>query len=375
MIRKLYPADQIEKYLLIDIAALVFLAYHVFIESNTFGFAGSLAMYALFFGTFYASLWYRDWRLLASSLANCGVLAILAIYYDQSMVAYAFITADLLGRARSRTVIFLGMLGIVIMHVVTYFPWNDGVFSIYRTYQFPVLILQLIVPIIVHTREKSKSLKRELAEANEKIERYIQEGERSRIARDLHDTIGQTLTMIKLKSELAAKLVDKQAELAKKEMREVTETSRFALKQVRELVTSMKFVSLEEELRHAEKLLHTAGIRLTVTETDSLPRSLSSVTETMLALSLREAFTNIIKHSRAAVCTVQMGLSRHEYEIAVVDDGIGMAGQDGGGHGIDSIRERMRLVQGSAVIASSPEGGFAITLRVPVKPSERVDVS
>lgn len=114
---------------------------------------------------------------------------------------------------------------------------------------------------ICHPRPgKAKSLQKELSAANSQIERYIQEEERHRIARDLHDTLGQTLTMIKLKSELTIRLIEKDTTQAKQELNDILDTSRFALKQVRELVTDMKYISIESELNHLRELLRTAGI-------------------------------------------------------------------------------------------------------------------
>lgn len=85
-------------------------------------------------------------------------------------------------------------------------------------------------PILIYIKEKAKSLQSELDAANKQI---VQQEERQRIARDLHDTLGQTLTMIKLKSELTTRLVDKDSSKAKEELKEILATTRIALKQVR----------------------------------------------------------------------------------------------------------------------------------------------
>lgn len=371
MKRKLYPADQIETYLIIDVVVFVFLIYHVLTADSPIGLVGSLFLLSLFLCAFYVSLWYRDWRLPVASLFGCGMLSVFAMFYNEWLLLYGFIFADLLGRARAKIHIFIGMFGFIIMYVVTHTYLNGDPLSFIETVHLPILILLLLVPIVVHITERSKMLRRELATANKKIERYIQEEERHRIARDLHDTLGQTLTMMKLKSELAIRLIDKDSEQAKQEINEVMRTSRFALKQVRELVTSMKYVSLDEEIEHGSKLLKSSGIRLSVKESPSPPK-LSKVAETMLAFSLRECFTNIIKHSKAKSCSLTREFTNEWYHIHVEDDGIGFAGVETDGNGLTSIQERMRLLQGHVNIAASSNGGVSVTLSVPVNERERV---
>ena len=366
MIQKLYPKDQIEKYLLIDVVTIAIFTYLVFVKYNTFGFFGSFVLYAMFLGAFYVNLWYRDWRLLFSSFVAFGVLTVLGIFYHHGLLTFAFLQADLLGRSRSKKMIGIGMLGILAMYMTTYYGREGHPFAFVYTAYLPVLIVMLLLPVIVYIRQQSLSLEHALDEAHDKLERYIQEEERNRIARDLHDTLGQTLTMIKMKSELAMRLMDKQqSELAKKEMKEVMDTSRFALKQVREMVTSMRYVSIAEEIRQAEELFQMAGIRLAIRGMNEVPSSLSRVAETMIALSLREALTNVIKHSQAKNCSVDMLERDGVYEVKVVDDGIGIGKGAEAGNGIESIRERMRLVQGSAVITESSDGGVTVTLSIP----------
>lgn len=370
MTRKLYPADQIEKYLILDVVIFIFLFYNVLTTDSPFGRVVTLVLLCLFLLAFYIGLWCRDWRLLASSFFGCGILVIFGAFYNQWFLLYAFIFADLLGRTRSLVHMCLGMSGFIVMEAVTHWLLTGDPLSFVHTIHLPILILLLIVPFIVRITERSKSLKRELATANKKIERYIQEEERHRIARDLHDTLGQTLTMIKMKSELAARLIGTDADLAKQEMNEVIHTSRFALKQVRELVTSMKYVALDEEIKHARKLLDSLDIQLHVRQSASL-HNLSKVTETMLALCLRECLTNIVKHSQAKICMITGEMTNEWFELHIEDDGVGFSRGDTDGNGLASIQERMRLLKGHAELGASSHGGVSVTLRLPVNEQER----
>lgn len=374
MLQKLYPRDQIDRYLFIDVIALVSLAYQVFLVHHSFGFIGSFLLYGIYLGAFYISLWHQDWRLVVAVYMGCGVLAVLGLFYHSSLTSYAFMQAAQLGLARSKRLIGVGMLAIPVMHATVYYGREGGWTGFGESYLLLLLILQLLTPIIFYIIQRSRSLGHALDEANQKIERYAQEEERHRIARDLHDTLGQTLTMIKMKSELAMRLMDKESEQAKQEMKEVMETSRFALKQVREVVTSMKHVSVAEEIQHAQTLFRTADVYMIIKELGPQP-DLSHVKETMLALSLREAFTNVIKHSRAQTCTVQRGWNVDgQYEVKVVDDGVGITNKVKQGHGIESMRERMRLVGGSALVEPPVDDGFVVTLRIPANPRERMKV-
>ena len=372
MKRKLYPADQIQTYLVIDVIVIVYLFFHVLTVKNPpFGLIGSFFLLGLFLCFFYISLWYKDWRLLVSALLGCGVLAVFAMLYNEWLFWYSFIFADLLGRARMKTHIAAGILGFGVLYVVTRTYVEGEPFSFLTTVHLPILIILLLIPIVVHIIEKTRILKRNLATANKKIEKYIQEEERQRIARDLHDTLGQTLTMVKLKSELSIRLIDNNPEQAKTEMNEVMCTSRLALKQVRGLVTSMKFISLNQEIEDAGKLLHSSGIQLDVIRHPFQP-NLSQMTETMLALSIREIITNVIKHSMAKNCIISNECTDKLYILHIEDDGVGFKNKEMEGNGLISIQERIRLLNGHVNITDSSRAGVLITVSVPIIKQERV---
>lgn len=365
MIEKLYPADQIQRYLLLDLIVSVFLFYHVLTADSSVGLLGTLLLLGLYLFFFYLGLWYRDWRLLLSVLGGCALLAVFGSFYNQWILFFGIIFADFLGRARSPWQLASGMLGLVAMYMLTNAYVHHDPFHFLYTSHLPMLIIQLIIPFVVRILERSRSLRQELAVAQERLEHYIQEEERHRLARDLHDTLGQTLTMIKVKSELALGVMDKDPNRAKQEIREVVHTSRFALKQVRDLVTGLKHVSVEDELKRGGKLLASSGIELTIHRLEKEP-PLSKVEETMLAFALREAITNIVKHSQAKQCTVTEEHADGWYCLHIEDDGVGLGEKGQEGHGLASIQERMRLIKGKAYIAPARAGGVKVTLSVPL---------
>jgi len=364
LLRKLYPIDQIEKFLLIDVFAIMVLFYNLFFEQDSIALGTKLLLFSFFFVSYYIGLWYRDWRMLLASLSGFSSLLILGLYAGNWALVYGFVFADLLGRAHRKPVMIAGMAGNIAMFVL--FSWIEAgsPFAFVSTLGLPFLVAQLVVPIVVHVRGKANILKEKLALANAQLERYIQEEERNRIARDLHDTLGQTLTMIKLKSELTMRLVEKNPEKAKQELQDILNTSRHALKQVRELVTDMRFISLMKEIEASKTILHNAGIALIVKDEGDAP-PLANVAETMLALCVREAITNIIKHSEASQCTITPYLETEHYCIQVSDNGHGTLKQ-GEGNGLRTMKERMEMLQGDARMTASPGQGATIRLKVPL---------
>lgn len=373
MFYKLYPKDQIKNFLLIDIVLTVFLCYCVLSSDEAPGLWGSLSLLLLFLVSFYVALWRRRGWLLGAVLSGMSALVALGAYIGPSVLPFGIVSADLLGRSKSKVHIAIGSAAIVVSYLLVFVIRQEPLLETSNAIYLPLLIIHTVYPAVIYIKEKAKSLQGELDEANEQIARYIQQEERRRIARDLHDTLGQTLMMIKMKSELATKWVDKDPVQAKRELGEILNTSRIAIKQVRELVSDMKFISLPQELEQTSKLLRTAGIGLRIDESGK-PLLLSSVEETMLALCVREATTNIIKHSRAKHCTIRLEAGAQAYAIQIVDNGVGLSAQEGG-NGIPSMTERMKTLGGSLSIDPSPSGGTALTLKLPLRRHEQEDAS
>ncbi|EON72123.1 nitrate/nitrite sensor protein [Lysinibacillus sphaericus OT4b.31] len=309
---------------------------------------------------FYFALWYKDWRLHLAALTGFFLITILGIYEGSIMLIFGFSFADLVGRAKVKWHIASAMLAIALMFIVVLWVETGELFKIDDPVILPIMMIQLVFPVLIYYVEKAKNLKVELATVNTQL---VKQHERQRIARDLHDTIGHTLTMIKLKTELTTKLVDKDSSRVKDELQDILATTRTALKQVRKLVSDMNFISLESELLHCEKLLQSADIDIKMT--NKCPKILlSSVEETMLALCVREATTNILKHSQAKSCIVEIDYSDHIYQLDILDNGIGLKNQ-GLGNGISSMKERMTILQGTATIDNFSHGGTIVSLKLP----------
>lgn len=370
MLKKIYPADQLEKYLLIDVITLLYLITRVFSDSSMPWFERLLFLflYVLFY---YVCLWHRDWRLLASSFAGWLLLAFFGVKIGTWVLLYGFVFAHLLGRANRRILIGAGMAGIASMFVLYSWMHEGSWTAVFGTPYLPVMIAQMVTPLIIAMRLKANVLKEKLDIANQQLERYIQEEERSRIARDLHDTLGQTLTMIKLKSELALRTIERSPDMAKSEMEDILNSSRYALKQVGELVSEMKHVSLEEEIEQSREVLRRAGIGIDVAIERQTIDALSPSAETMLALSIREAVTNIIKHSGANRCRIEQAVQDDDYVVQVIDNGNGNL-QPGAGNGLQSMRERLAMLHGEVRMEAQPNKGTTIIFKVPLNHNRRV---
>ncbi len=197
--------------------------------------------------------------------------------------------------------------------------------------------------------------------AQEEIEHLAKVAERERIARDLHDVLGHTLSLIILKSELASKLADRDPQRAREEIRDVERISREALSEVRQAVRGYR-AGLQQELDHAAEMLRTASIDLT---TQFEPVPLSPAQEAILALALREAVTNVVRHSEAARCTIDLRRFGDEIHMVVSDDGRGSAKKSGeDGAGISGMRERIGALGGW--VTRDGSNGTTLTVTLPL---------
>ncbi|GAB3674052.1 hypothetical protein GCM10027589_44000 [Actinocorallia lasiicapitis] len=198
----------------------------------------------------------------------------------------------------------------------------------------------------------SRQLLQQLREARAEVARLAASEERLRIARDLHDLLGHSLSLIVLKSELAARLAVKDPAKAELEVRDINKVAREALADVRETVSGYRQRTLAEELDSCRAVLAAAGITPTV-RTSGTP--LPAEQDALFAWVVREAVTNVVRHSQAATCTIEVaGSVAH-----IADDGGGAAGFTPG-NGLTGLRERVESTGGTVVAGPRPGGGFAV---------------
>jgi two-component system, NarL family, sensor histidine kinase DesK len=197
-----------------------------------------------------------------------------------------------------------------------------------------------------------------LREARAELAERAVADERLRFARDLHDLLGHSLSLIALKAELAGKLLPARTADAQAEVEQIRELTRSALTQVREAVDGYRQPTLPSELAGAKVALEAAGIALRVDAPDA---PLDPEVEAVLAWAVREGATNAIRHSgaRHAEITVRPGL------LEIADDGTGAPRVERGGHGLTGLRERVQSIGGTVEAGVGPAGGFRLVVRVP----------
>jgi two-component system sensor histidine kinase DesK len=178
------------------------------------------------------------------------------------------------------------------------------------------------------------------------------EDERNRFARDLHDILGHSLTVITVKAELAQKLFDVDPERARAEVNDLERLSRDALADVRRAVAGYRELTLPGELARARTALEAAEIEAHLpNSTDEVPSSLRE----LFAWTIREGVTNVVRHSGARTCTVRLGPA----SVEVADDGRGPQGSVVTGHGLVGLRERAGAV-GATVVTTVLDPGFSL---------------
>ena len=191
------------------------------------------------------------------------------------------------------------------------------------------------------------------------VERLAKIAERERIARDLHDVLGHTLSVIILKAELAGKLLDGDRERAKAEIADVETIARHALAEVRQTIRGYRAETLHAEFERARSTLETAGVAV---ECHAARVGMTSAQESVLALVLREAVTNVVRHARATTCRLQVHEVNGACQLEIQDDGRG--GSDSEGSGLRGMRERIEALGGT--LHQDARAGTTLTITLPL---------
>ncbi|WP_083537734.1 sensor histidine kinase [Pseudoxanthomonas mexicana] len=236
---------------------------------------------------------------------------------------------------------------------------------------FPVFVpvLTAIISVAVFTGNyfQSETVRKraELKLSHEEVRRLAALAERERIGRDLHDLLGHTLSLVALKSDLAGRLIDRDPQAARNEIVEVSRVARDALAQVRRAVTGIRAAGLAAELASAKLLLESDGITLRYDAQEAVvPPDL----ETVLALALREAVTNIQRHARATLAEVSLTGTPDHVQLRIRDNGVGSAAVPG--NGLSGMRERVESRGGRLRIESTLRQGTCVEVLLPLPSRE-----
>ncbi|MEU0069332.1 sensor histidine kinase [Streptomyces sp. NPDC006332] len=229
---------------------------------------------------------------------------------------------------------------------------------------------------------------RELRAAREELARRAVEQERLRFSRDLHDLLGHTMSVIVVKAEAARRLADRDLTASLAQITDIESVGRQALTEIREAVTGYRNESLITELDRARSALSAAGVDLALSQSGP---PLPPQTEVLLGWVVREAVTNVVRHSGAERCEITVAGAAERVRLTVTDDGSGAeasaptrvwtsgpgdawvdAGfREGiGGTGLKGLRERLAAAGGSLTAGPGTRGGFTVTAELPVEPTE-----
>ncbi|SFA86660.1 MULTISPECIES: sensor histidine kinase [unclassified Bacillus (in: firmicutes)] len=319
----------------------------------------------IFFLIYWLAFVSKGWTVYLWTCILIGISIATTIQF--SYVYFAFFLAYLIGNVKDRvaflTLYFIHLFGTsaaINLNIV----WKEELFLRQLPMVVVIWISIILLPFSIRHKTERGQLQEKLEDANKRISELVKLEERQRIARDLHDTLGQKLSLIGLKSDLARKLIHKDPERARDELYDVQQTARTALNEVRKMVAHMRGIRLVEELVHVKQILKAAQIEL-VTEPDFNLTNVSLLTENILSMCLKEAVTNIVKHSGATECSIYYDQSDSESVLTVKDNGNkAVAGIDfNKGSGLLGMKERLEFVNGSLEILV--KDGTMLVIKVP----------
>jgi len=331
-------------------------------QAASFGLLGA-------FSAVYVYSFLKPRHRLAGILLQQAIIVYFSTRLSINFLYMAFFPSPIIGFLKSGRQAAAGLSGMALLFAATAWLQRDEIQGGDLLQLVPALIIMLVMPLGIRIGMRSRELRSRLTMAEEEIARLSKNEERQRISRDLHDTLGHTLSLITLKGELAERLVRGDPARAEQEARDIQAASRAALKQVRELVSGMNGATLRDELLHARQILAAAGIALNA---GSMPPegTVPALADNILGMCLREAVTNAVKHSKASELEIRWSAVPDRMELSVRDNGRGMAecaaDGPGTGSGLESMKERLKLIGGSLAVSSAPGKGTELVLAVPL---------
>jgi len=360
--------------------AWIWLAYSGFIfiqpifEHRTIMWLGTLAVFAVFIGIFMvyfracdAGSVLRYWMIAATF-----ALGLIAFPWNQgASCLFVYAAAFLPFTVDSARRMLLSFLVQVLLVLAEGYYFTVRTPHGYFHVGWPNTLIAIFLMVVigggnVFMAEQQRS-ERQLRRAEEENMALAAVAERERIARDLHDVLGHTLSVIVLKAELAGRLLrdssSPNSTRAATEIGDVERTARTALAEVREAIGGYRARGLGAEIEAARRTLDAAGVTLVAEGTPTQNAALSPQEETVLALALREAVTNIVRHARATTCTLRFATEDGQRRLLISDDG--QVSELREGNGLRGMRERVESVGGQLSMESS--GGTRLRISLPLR--------
>ena len=313
----------------------------------------AVMLFAAFLPLYFAGYFIRGPRILWI-IAGLDAIAVAGSSFNPSAASFfiygsAFVANGFSTRTAARVLVVQVLIGAIASFALGLEWWF---------YMASVVISALIGAITIQARAKETG-DAKLRLAQEEVERLAKLAERERIARDMHDLLGHTLSVVVLKSELAQKLMARDPARAMQEMAEVERISRQGLGEVREAITGYRSSGLAAEIEHVRETLTAAGIDTTI---EARPIALAPAQESALSLALREAATNVIRHAGATRCHIRFYAQDGSALMEVQDDGRGSDAPFG--NGLTGMRERIQALGG--MLQRETAGGTRLMISLPL---------
>jgi two-component system, NarL family, sensor histidine kinase DesK len=316
--------------------------------------------------------WSRRSLFLFAGLA--GLVLGLSLAYGSSFlwlfVGVSAVTGVVLPAGRA----FLVVMGLTLLTLGLGVALSGGVTFVDWLQLVPLVLLVRGLGLDMVGLYRLADALRELHALRTELARQAVSDERLRLARDLHDLLGHTLSMITLKSELAGRLLETDPTRAVQEINEVEREARRAGREVRAAVAGYRQPTLGSELEAARQILAAAGIACAVEHTAG---DLPTATDGVLAWAVREGVTNVVRHSRAQFCTIRITRVDSTVCAEVINDGFreqGPAGSRQTGSGLAGLTERVRGQGGqleAGPVSTEGEPGFRLRVELPIRLERR----
>ena len=217
-------------------------------------------------------------------------------------------------------------------------------------------------PFAARSLRNSYQKRFQLSQNNQRLETIIKQAERGRIAKDLHDNLGQSFSLITLKAELAEKLMASDQEKSQKELQDIAETSRKNLSLVREIVADLNKKTIAEAMTIEGKNLQTANIFMQA-DNEELSSNWPDQIQNTLASVIKEAVTNILRYSKAAQADFIFSEDTDNFGLIISDNGIGFKKKSEGSFGLNGMSQRLSAMNGKLSIES--DHGTKLTITIP----------
>ncbi len=287
-----------------------------------------------------------DGRKLAVAAGAVLLIALLLGPWGGNWTVIAIYASAMAARvrpARAATIMLGGFaLATAVAGIVMGQPWWLWLMGV---------VFGLMVGIGTMAREAMRDVNAALLAAQDEVRQLGQIAERERIARDLHDVVGRTLTLIALKADLAGRLLPVDGARAADELTEIAAAAREGLADVRATLSGMAGTSLAREMEASRHALAAAGIAV---EVEGDPGGVVDGSAAILAMTLREAVTNVIRHADASNCRVVLHLRPGEARLLVSDDGVGRGFREG--QGLTGMRARLAAAGGRLELTQGSDG-------------------